>query len=260
MNPLSFRLNFENSIPAFILSVLLLASSCQMVYHPYHAQAQDLSIDSQYDNETDADLNAIISEYKVELDKEMNAIIGKTAQKLEKAQPESRMGNLVADMIHVYAQTITTEDIQFAVANYGGLRIPDLPAGYITKGKIYELMPFDNYVVVLKTPGSVVRQFCNKIAFYGGWPVSKGLQFRIDNNKAVDIKINGEALDDNKTYQYATVDYIANGGDDCYFLRDYPAIAQGKFLREVMLDEFDQKHKANTTVDAQLENRISIVE
>jgi hypothetical protein len=31
--------------------------------------------------------------------------------------------------------------------NSGGIRLPEMPAGAITQGKIFELMPFDNLMV-----------------------------------------------------------------------------------------------------------------
>lgn len=245
-------------IALFILGILF--TSCHTFHHPYSTDIRGYEITDSLDQEHNPELNAMIEAYKIELDKEMNVVIGKTAQVLEKAQPEGRMCNLVADIIYDYAASMEDVKLDFAVANYEGLRLPDLPEGDITRGKIFELAPFDNYVVVLRTPGTVVQQFCDKIAFYGGWPVSGDLNFVIDGDKAVDITIKGEALDEEKMYEFATVDYIAAGGDDCFFLKDYTPIAQGTFLRSVIIEKFEQAEAEGKIINAHLENRITIKE
>ncbi len=260
MNPKIIKKSSLQFLTLAVISLLFVLSSCSKVYHPYSSQVELISIDTSYDKASDPSMNSIIAEYKETLDVEMNAIIGRTQQTLEKAQPEGRLGNFAADLILDYSRTLVDGEVQFAVANYGGLRIPDLPKGFITRGKIYELMPFDNFIVVLEIPGSVVRQFCDRIAFLGGWPISRGIEFKIDRNKAVDIKVNGEALDDSKIYRIGTVDYVANGGDDCYFLKDYAPVAHGTFFRDLILEEFERKNKLDQTINAEIEKRITIVE
>ena len=45
-------------------------------------------------------------------------------------------------------------NVDFVVLNYGGLRIQSMAAGPITMSKVYELMPFDNTLVVVDLLGS----------------------------------------------------------------------------------------------------------
>ena len=56
------------------------------------------------------------------------------------------------------------EPVDFAVINYGGMRIPAIPKGPITRGKIFELMPFDNLLVVVRLDVSILTQFINHMA------------------------------------------------------------------------------------------------
>ena len=42
--------------------------------------------------------------------------------------------------------------------NHGGIR-SYIPKGNITTGKIFELMPFDNLIVLQEVKGSVLQQF-----------------------------------------------------------------------------------------------------
>jgi 5'-nucleotidase len=66
---------------------------------------------------------------------------------------ESPLGNLFAD---VYRQSVPDADI--AINNTdGGLRA-DLPAGALTYGSLFEVMPFDNKLVALHLTGAELRR------------------------------------------------------------------------------------------------------
>jgi 5'-nucleotidase len=66
---------------------------------------------------------------------------------------ESPLGNLFAD---VYRQSVPGADV--AINNTdGGLRA-DLPAGPLTYGSLFEVMPFDNTVVALHLTGAELRR------------------------------------------------------------------------------------------------------
>ena len=58
----------------------------------------------------------------------------------EKGKPETKLGNLVADLSLEIAKRIYEDSVNFCLLNFGGLRT-SLPKGEITKGKIFELMP-----------------------------------------------------------------------------------------------------------------------
>ena len=106
--------------------------------------------------EADSTLNALISDYRGQLEAEMNTVIGTIAQPLTLQKPESSLGNWMADVLWEKATYYSKRPIDFALQNYGGIRISELPAGPLTRGKIYELMPFDNQLVVLDLPGNIV--------------------------------------------------------------------------------------------------------
>ncbi len=130
---------------------------------------------------------------------------------------ETAIGDMVADSMLWYANS---QDLKpdFAFQNGGGIRT-DIPEGAITKGKIYEVLPFDNSVMIVTLKGSDVIALFNRtaeIVGHGAMPqVSKGVSFTIDTaaKKAVDLKINGAPVDPNKNYRIATNSYLAAGGD-----------------------------------------------
>jgi 5'-nucleotidase/UDP-sugar diphosphatase len=110
-------------------------------------------------------------------------------------------------------------NVDFAVQNGGGIR-SDLPEGPITKRRIYDILPFDNTVVVLKMKGSQIFQLFDHIAAVpigrGGFPqVSEGVQFTINyhNQRCENVTIGGKPVDPEKVYSIATNSYLAGGGD-----------------------------------------------
>jgi 2',3'-cyclic-nucleotide 2'-phosphodiesterase (5'-nucleotidase family) len=107
----------------------------------------------------------------------------------------------------------------FLFLNHGGLRA-SLPRGKITIGNVYEVMPFENELVVLTMNGTDADSVLQHIASMGGAPVS-GVRFSIDGKRAKDITVNGTALSATKVYHVATSDYLANGGDGFSVLKKF---------------------------------------
>ncbi|BDS12670.1 5'-nucleotidase C-terminal domain-containing protein [Aureispira anguillae] len=207
----------------------------------------------------DPAITAMIAPYKKELEEDMNAVIGETAKMLTKAKPESTLGNWAADLVHKKCEDYLKRKIDFAVLNYGGLRIPSLPAGSITKGKLFELMPFDNLLVVVEMKGSELIALFNHIATNEGWPISRQVKMTAHRNKAIDVRINGRKVEKDRVYSLATNDYIANGGDKCSFLKDKKQIATGVLFRNAIIEFVEEETKAGRKLDANLEKRIFIL-
>lgn len=212
-------------------------------------------VGEEYVVKEDQQILNIIKPYKMQFESEMGAAVGIAAYELPKKKPEGILNNFLADAILEVCENKSEQAIDFCVLNYGGIRLPALPKGNISKSTIYELLPFDNYMTVLNMSSDRLQQFFDHIALKGGWPVSKQVQFKLDTlqNKAVDIKINGERLDSNRNYQVAMPDYIANGGDECSMLKTIPQQNLNILLRDAML-KYLKTH--NDTIAPILEKRI----
>ena len=146
----------------------------------------------------------------------MEGTIVSTDIPLTKAQPECTLGNFMADAMLISAKKIDPKT-DGAIANQGGIRLTYINPGPITKGKIYELMPFDNMLAIVEVPGSIMQQFCDAIAARKGWPVSN-IHFTIKDKKAINIMIGDQPMNEHRFYKIAINDYMARGGDNCYFL------------------------------------------
>lgn len=224
----------------------------------YILQHQDSHYTVYSADPQDSNILALIKPYKTGIDTQMRQVIGHAAIPMTKAQPECGLGNFMADAQLEIIQRIDTS-IRISVVNYGGIRLPYLPSGSITKGKIFELMPFDNQLVILEVSGSLLRTFCNHMAKLGGWPVS-GISYSIRNDTAENILVEGKALVDTTRYKIVLSDYIAGGGDYCFFLKEVPAIKTGVLLRDALLEYLRTKTAQGISIEPKISGRVTYAE
>ncbi len=196
--------------------------------------------------------------YKTRVDAAMSTVIGQAPAALTKAQPESALGNFVADALHAQAEKYTGKPADLTVFNHGGLRIDALPAGDWTRGKIFELLPFDNTLIVVTMTGEQVEKMMQHIALKEGWPVSHHLRLSIAGGKAdvAGARISGKPIDKSRLYRVVTNDYLANGGDNCTFFAEAKQEATGKFIRDAVIDYIDAATKNKQPLEAKVEGRV----
>lgn len=115
---------------------------------------------------------------------------------------------------------------EIAIQNGGGLR-RTMNKGNITMGDLYEIMPFDNYLVVMDLTGKDIRKaidhgIINPNITDGAF---SGLNVEYDGTKPFESRItkitlsDGTPLQDDKTYRVATNDFMFTGGDGYDFKR-----------------------------------------
>jgi 2',3'-cyclic-nucleotide 2'-phosphodiesterase (5'-nucleotidase family) len=186
------------------------------------------------DSPKDSAYTNFLKPYYDQMASTMNQVIAVSDVELIKKQPSCNMGNFFADIVKVTAEKEYNMPVDIAIFNHGGMRLTSMAPGDVTLGKIYELSPFDNYIVILKLNGKVLQDFLTLSANKGGWPISGGT-YVIKDKKATEAIIGGQAIDENKTYAVATIDYIANGGDDANMLRAIPQINKSIIMRDAII-------------------------
>ncbi len=196
----------------------------------------------------------MLSRYKGAVDTLTQQQVVRSSGVLTKAQPESTLGNLVAEAQLAAARQIDPKVVA-AVSNYGGLRLPLIAPGPIHRETIYELMPFENTVCIAEMPGSVVQQFCNNMARRKGWPVA-GLRFTIEDTLATNIEIGGQPLNPVLVYKVALNDYNAKGGDNCDFLRPLRKKNSTVLIREAILTYLADFEKRGEEYHPTLDGRV----
>ncbi len=158
---------------------------------------------------------------------------------------QTAIGNLMADVClqrgNIVFKAREKKDIDLCLLNHGGIRAI-LPKGNVTTRTAFEIMPFENNLIVVALKGSqIIEMTAYFIKEKKPHPLS-GITFTITkNNVATNIMIQGKPLDANKIYYVATNDYLANGGDNMNFFKTNV----GKFdlnykLRNVLIYYFKE--------------------
>ena len=205
----------------------------------------------------DLAISDMIAPYKAELDKTMNEVIGQNESEMTKGKPNSTLTNWFADAIWEEVNVQPGLKADFAVQNYGGVRVNSFAAGPVTVGAIYELMPFDNAMFILTMTGAQVQSLFDKIAESNGWPLSRSVSFTTEFGKAAGVKIKGKDLDVNAVYQAAIPDYVANGGDNMDFLKECPKVETGKLVRDLLISYVKRQTAEGRPLKADTTTRIT---
>lgn len=239
----------------FLLLISLTIACAPKVIVVDHIDGENIRMDEKYPAE-DSDILALIQPYKEQLDAEMNEVIGITEVTLKKSYPQSTMGNWFADML--MAESILMDHrVSFAMQNRGGLRINSISKGEITKGKVFELMPFDNALVIMETDGVVMKSFIEHTIEDGGWPMSKEIQVTMQDTVIAEILIQSNPIDESATYYYAVPDYVANGGSDSAMLKEQKRTNTGIMIRDIVINHMRKQRMANETITSVIDSRIT---
>jgi 2',3'-cyclic-nucleotide 2'-phosphodiesterase (5'-nucleotidase family) len=177
-------------------------------------ESQNIVIDSTLT--PDSLLEVFINPYRSELNRTMGVVIGHTNSDLFKGKPEAPLNNFVADLMLKRANRDFNKPVDAAITNVGGLRI-NIPRGPITVGKIYEVMPFENELVVLELSGQQLWELGEELGQVNGEPVA-GMQLKYLDKKIVQFKIQGNDVRKDKIYFIVTTDYLQKGEINSRFL------------------------------------------
>ena len=197
-----------------------------------------------------------IEPYKMELEGKMNTKISHTSVDLTKSGDNSNLGNLLADYTFEGADVWAKNNgipggIDGAVINIGGIRTT-IAKGDIVTRQIYEVMPFENEVMIMKMKGSDLQGlFDYYLKTQKNNPVSH-ITIETDGDKILKQLINGKEVDPAKTYYIATSDYLALGGDNMDYFKKGEMISTGIKLRDLFLEKFKANPEVTVPTDVRL--------
>jgi 2',3'-cyclic-nucleotide 2'-phosphodiesterase (5'-nucleotidase family) len=233
------------------------ATACSPNLTRFSTQTDVIEVDR--DVKPDAEYQQIIAPYKSELDAEMNVVIGRAAKTLTKQKVESTLGNFVADLIQEKASEAWGKAVDMSAVTIGGLRVP-INEGEITVGNVFELMPFENEIWILELDEKQSRQLFEYLAEVQNIAISNSVAV-VEEDKLEKFYINGYAFDPKRTYTLAISDYLANGGDSMFFLKDAKRVAKLELkYRDAILDYIRELNMEGQPVDANIEGRVKLVE
>lgn len=196
----------------------------------------------------DDSISQFIAPYKEHIDKEMNAILSYSPVNLVKTDGElnTALGNLMADAVMELGNPIfekrTGHSVDLVLLNHGGIR-SSIQKGDVTTRTAFQLMPFENEVVVAEMKGKVVRKLVLYLIDSGtAHPVS-GVELVLNpDNSIKKLLIQGEPLNEDQSYFVATNDYLFQGGDNMVFFQEADEVVSLNYkIRNLLIDYFKKQ-------------------
>ena len=237
--------------------------SCTKHYQLEGVQRTRILIDSRYDKAPSAEATAFLAPFKHTVDSMMGPVVGKAASYLEAAKPESKLSNVLSDIL-VWAAKDFNEKVDFSVYNIGGIRAA-LAEGIVTYGDVLEVAPFENKICFLDLSGEKVRELFEQIASRGGEGVSQGVRMSISSLGQLNgVQVNGKDIDPQATYRIATIDYLAQGNDGLVAFKACTNVNspqnEENNVRYIIMAYFRELYQQGKAVDGQVEGRITVDE
>ena len=220
---------------------------------PEIVDIQLIDVDGSLQNDA---MDSLIAPYKAEKEASMNVVIGEVAETMEVGKSESKLTNLIADILLTEGRKYV-EDVDMAVTNVGGIR-RTLFAGPITIGDVFEILPFDNSLLVLEYKGSDILALADAVAVKGGESIA-GMTLTIRDGKAENVRVGGEEVDTARVYKVVSTDYLSWGNDQLEPLANYiKSTPLNMMMRDAMFDYVTCATIKGEKISSKLDNRIIV--
>ena len=241
-----------------VFSLLLLFVGCKKnTLQLITITAETISIDSSFAEKPA--YKKLIAPYKNKMIAEINTVISYAPKNINRydGKMQSSLGNLLADLCFERANIIfkerTGKKIDFSMFNYGGIRA-SISKGTVTNRNPFELMPFENSLVVVELSGKKIAELVDYfIKKKSAHPLSKNIELLINTDKSYQLKINNQKFDLTKNYFVLTSDYLQSGGDKMDFFKNPISLFKTDYkMRHAIIEEF----KSLDTLRTSLDNRV----
>jgi 2',3'-cyclic-nucleotide 2'-phosphodiesterase (5'-nucleotidase family) len=188
------------------------------------------------------DIEAIIAPIRIEIKASFEQPLVNAPKGLFKgrASEENLLGYWISDALRARSSELLGGPVEFAITNRGGIRA-NLRGGMLKVGDIFEVMPFDNELVVMDLTGDEVLQVITEgLLRRGGEPCS-GVKVLMAGTLEKPVITatweDGRPIDPKALVRVATTDYLFNGGDALPTLRKgRRPFLTGLPVRQVLLD------------------------
>ncbi len=227
------------------LTLFFIFSCSQKNYNLTKIEGKQLPI-TEKGNET-PEIENFIKPYREHINKDLDSVLAYSPETLDKSTGkwQTTIGNLMADVClqrgNLVFKAREKKDIDLCLLNHGGIRAI-LPKGNVTTRTAYEIMPFENSLIVVALNGNQILEIASYIIKEKKPQPLSGMTFTISKeNTAKNIMIQGKPIDPAKTYYVVTNDYLANGGDNMsFFLKATQKFDLNYKIRNVLIDYFKE--------------------
>ena len=193
------------------------------------------------------EIENFIKPYREHINKDLDSVLAYCPQTLDKSSGkwQTTIGNLMADVTlmrgNLVFQAREKKNIDICLLNSGGIR-SILPKGNVTARTAFEIMPFENSLVIIALKGEQILEMVDYfIAEKKPHPLA-GITFAIDkDNVAKNILVQGKPIQKETIYYVGTNDYLSNGGDNMdFFKKGVQKFDMDYKLRNILIDYFKE--------------------
>lgn len=237
-----------------LLNILILSGCQQEKQHVFKIEGKQIPITDSL--ESHVEIAAYIKPFREKIQQDLDSVLAYAPETYSKNNGDfnTAIGNFMADAVYSEGNPIffsrTGQNIDMVLLNYGGIRSA-LPKGNVSKRSAFNLMPFENSIVVVALKGTEVNKLINYLSkSKRAHPISK-LRLVLDANFNVhEASINGKVIDENKTYYVATNDYLYNGGDSMSFFQTNEGLYVLDYkIRNALIDKFIKLDTIKPVID-----------
>ena len=249
---LHYNMRFTHLI--FLLNFLIFISCKKQSFHITSIEGKQIEINDSIAANTE--IEALIEPFRMHVKKDLDSVIAYARDTYSKSDGEfnTAIGNFMADAIYRQANIVfnrrTGNNIDMVILNHGSIR-SIISKGDIRIRNVFELMPFENKIVVVALKGqqidSMVSYLCQSKKAN---PISK-LKLTIDKDfNPIEATISGEKINTNKIYYVASNDYLYNNGDNMRFFRPNDSLYDLNYkVRDALIDYLKQADTINPVID-----------
>ncbi|SHI82354.1 5'-nucleotidase C-terminal domain-containing protein [Algibacter luteus] len=202
------------------------------------------------------EIEAFVKPFRDNIQKDLDSVLAYSVDTYSKndGHLNSALGNFMADVLYSEANPIfksrTGKEIDMVLLNHGGIR-SSLNQGNVSKRTAFQLMPFENSVVIVAIKGAQIDSLIDYLKrSKRAHPISN-LKLVVDKNfDVVEAKIKGKNIEQNYTYYVATSDYLYNGGDRMRFFKPNDTVYYLNYkIRNTLIDKFNKVDTINPVID-----------
>lgn len=238
--------NYNVAIKPFVLFLTFIFTVSCSHQKLYVTQIEGKQIPITNQIEEVAAIEAFIKPYRDHIDVDLSTFLAYAPQTIDKSgEWQSAIGNLFADICLQKGNLVfhlrEKKAIDLCVLNHGGIR-SIIPKGDVTPKTAFEIMPFENNLVVIALKGAQIYEIAEYIISEKKPHPLSGMTFTIDaENKPKNIQIQGKPFNIETIYYVATNDYLANGGDNMLFFKEGIQKYDLDYkLRNILIDYFKE--------------------
>jgi 5'-nucleotidase len=236
-----------------ILFLISCFSSCRDKLEIQSISGQNIEINDSISDHTE--INDFIEPYKSSIEDEMNRPLSYTFEAMYKSDTpyNTAIGNMMADAVFELANPVfygrTNDSIDGVLLNYGGIRA-GIDKGVITTETAYNIMPFENMVVIAKLKGIEINEMFKSISESKRAQPISNLKISVDKDwNLIEYTIGNKKVEASQYYYIATSDYVLGNLD---FFQKADTVYQTDYkLRNLFIDYF----KRHDTINAKADNR-----